>query len=235
MLSLVMPAYNEADIIEGTVREWYQGVIQRLPGSELIVVNDCSTDATDEVLNGLARHLPALRILTPDHNGGHGQALRYGFDHAGHAWVFQTDSDRQQLATDFWKLWDLRQGNDFVMGVRSSRADGLIRRVITAIMRLANFALWGIWIRDANCPFKLMRRDALEAVLRKVPRDSFIPMVMASVLARKMGYRVIEVNVQHLPRRGGQQSLAGVGRWTLVGLRCLRQLVTWRIRLAGRF
>jgi hypothetical protein len=98
-------------------------------------------------------------------------------------------------------------------------------------MRLVNFVLWGLWIRDANCPFKLMRRDPMEKVLRRIPRDSFIPMVMLSILCRKMKYRVTEVVVQHLPRRGGEQSLSGLWTWIKVGSRCLRQLLSWRIGL----
>ena len=231
MISFVMPAYNEEEIIEQTVREWYDEVISRIPGSELIVVNDCSKDATGEVLARLSMRIPELRVLKPPSNGGHGRALRYGFDHSKQGWVFQTDSDRQHVPADFWKLWEKRETNDFVLGVRSVRADGPVRVFITNVMRLINFVAWGLWIRDANCPFKLMRRDPMEKVLEKIPRDSFIPMVMLSVLCRKMHYRVSEVVVQHLPRRGGEQSLAGLWKWLKVGSRCLRQLLALRMNL----
>jgi dolichol-phosphate mannosyltransferase len=231
MVSIVMPAYNEAEIIETTVREWYTEVISRIRGSELIVVDDCSKDETGRVLARLAQELPALRPLTPQRNGGHGKALRYGLDHVTEDWVFQTDSDRQHLPSDFWKVWEKRDTSDFVLGVRSTRADGPVRVLITTVMRLANFAVWGLWIRDANCPFKLMRRQPMEEVLARIPRDSFIPMVMLSILGRKMHYRVTEVVVRHLPRRGGEQSLRGVWKWIKVGSRCLRQLLAWRVRL----
>ena len=233
MLSIVMPAYNEGDIIEKTVREWYDEVISRIPGSEIIVVNDCSKDNTSEVLARLAREIPGLRPLTPATNGGHGKALRYGFDHVQQDWVFQTDSDRQHVPADFWKLWEQRKNYDFVLGIRSSRADGPVRLVITTVLQAANFALWGLWMRDANCPFKLMRRGPMEDVLSGIPRDSFIPMVMLSILCRKREYRVREVPVRHLPRTGGQQSLSGLWRWIKVGSLCLRQLLAWRIGLLG--
>jgi dolichol-phosphate mannosyltransferase len=230
MLSIVMPAYNEEEIIELTVREWNEEVLTRIPGAELIVVNDCSRDNTGEVLARLAREISALRPLTPERNGGHGRALRFGFDHVAQDWVFQTDSDRQHVPADFWKLWDKREDADFVLGVRSTRADGPIRIFITTVMRLINFFAWRLWIRDANCPFKLMRRDPMEKVLARIPRDSFIPMVMLSILCRKMHFRVSEVVVQHLPRRGGEQSLSGLWKWLKVGARCLRQLLALRMR-----
>ncbi len=231
MASIVMPAYNEEEIVEKTVREWYGEVISRIPGAELIVVNDCSKDGTGEVLERLRGEIPALRPLTPERNGGHGRALRYGFDYVTQDWVFQTDSDRQHLPSDFWRLWEVRETSDFVLGVRSSRADGPVRVIITTIMRLANFAVWGLWIRDANCPFKLMRRSVMQKVLARIPRDSFIPMVMLSILCRKMKCRVREVVVEHLPRRGGEQSLSGLGKWIKIGSRCLRQLLELRVRL----
>lgn len=226
-----MPAYNEEQIIEKTVRDWYVEVVSRIPGAELIVVNDCSKDKTGELLVRLARELPALRPLTPHRNGGHGKALRYGFDHVTQEWVFQTDSDQQHAPSDFWRLWELRDASDFVLGVRSRRADGPVRVFITTVMRMSNFLVWGLWIQDANCPFKLMRRQAMEKTLARIPRDSFIPMVMLSILCRKMKYRTKEVLVEHLPRRGGEQSLSGLWKWIKVGTMCLRQLLALRVNL----
>ena len=230
MLSIVMPAYNEEEIIEQTIREWNEKVLSRIPGAELIVVNDCSNDKTGDVLALLAREIKALHTFTPERNGGHGKALRFGFEQVTQEWVFQTDSDRQHVPADFWKLWEEREASDFVLGVRSSRADGPVRVFITSVMRLTNFVAWGLWIRDANCPFKLMRRDPMEKVLKRIPRDSFIPMVMLSIVCRKMHFRVSEVVVQHLPRRGGEQSLAGLWKWINVGSLCLRQLLALRMR-----
>lgn len=231
MVSIVMPAYNEEEIIEKTVLQWYEEVISQITGAELIVVNDCSKDGTGEVLARLAQKIPALRPVTPERNGGHGRALRYGFEQVTQDWVFQTDSDQQHIPSDFWRLWEQREKCDFVLGVRSTRADGPVRVFITTVMRLANFFVWGLWIRDANCPFKLMRRQAMNNVLALIPRDSFIPMVMLSILCRKMNYRVSEFAVEHLPRCGGEQSLSGLWKWIKVGSRCLRQLLELRARL----
>jgi dolichol-phosphate mannosyltransferase len=230
MVSIVMPAWNEAEIIEDCVREWYCEVVSKIPGSELIVVDDCSTDATGSIVAGLGNLLPGVRCVRPERNGGHGKALRTGFDHAQKPFVFQTDSDRQHLPADFWETWERREHADFVFGYRKERADGATRVFITRCMRILNFLVWGVWVRDANCPFKLMRREPLAQVLRKIPRDCFIPMVLVSILARKMKFRVVEVEVEHLPRTGGTQSLKGLVKWLRVGSRCARQLL--QIRLA---
>jgi hypothetical protein len=96
-------------------------------------------------------------------------------------------------------------------------------------MRFLNLLIWGVWVRDANCPFKLMRREALARVLEQIPRDCFIPMVLVSILARKMKFRIAEVEVQHLPRKGGTQSLKGLLKWARVSSRCAGQLLSIRL------
>jgi dolichol-phosphate mannosyltransferase len=230
-VTIVMPAYNEGDIIADTVEEWHKEVIAKLPGARLLVIDDRSTDETEAVLAGLAQSKRGVQYLRRDTNGGHGQALLFGFRHVQTEYVFQTDSDRQHCPAEFWRLWELRSQCDFVFGVRASRQDGGFRRVVTTLMRILNCILWQAWISDANCPFKLMRRDALEAVLAEIPQDAFIPMVMVSIVARRAGFRVAEVSVTHLPRSGGTQSLRGIVRWIRVGMLCARELTRLRIQL----
>ena len=229
MLSVVMPSYNEGQIIEQCIREWHGEVISRIPGAELLVVDDCSTDSTASTLERLSRELSGVRYVRPERNGGHGRALRVGFRHVSNEFIFQTDSDRQHKPSEFWRLWDIRENYDFVFGVRRHRADGKLRILITNVMRLLILAFWGVWIPDANCPFKLMRRSALAGLLRNVPEDSFIPMVMVSILARTGGYRFADVPVTHFPRLGGTKSLKGILRWVRVSRLCAKQLRGLRI------
>jgi hypothetical protein len=96
-------------------------------------------------------------------------------------------------------------------------------------MRLANLVIWQRWIADANCPFKLMRRQALEPLLAMVPRDTFIPMVMLSLLARRSAFRVSEVEVRHFARAAGHQSLSGLVSWARIGRRCVAELFALRV------
>ena len=230
VVTVVMPAFNEREIIERSVTEWHDEVVSKLPGSDLLVIDDCSTDGTGEALERLAARLPGVRCVRPERNAGHGGALRFGFRQVAGEYIFQTDSDRQHLPAEFWDLWRLREENDFVFGVRKRRADGALRVAITQAMRLLNFLLWGVWIRDANCPFKLMRRAALERVLEHIPETCFVPMVAVSILARKMEFSATEVPVAHLARQSGAGSLKSLRRWARVGVLCVWQLVALRLR-----
>jgi glycosyltransferase involved in cell wall biosynthesis len=227
-LSILMPAHNEADHIEASVMEWHDQVVSLVPDSELVVVDDCSTDGTGARLDALSERLPLLRILRTPANGGHGQAVRFGLDRCAGEFVFQTDSDRQHTPADFAAVWARRHDAEFVFGVRERRADGPFRTIVSWALRGVNVVVFGEWIRDANCPFKLMRREALNRLLEEIPPASFIPMVMVSVLARRRGYRVIEIPVRHFARRAGQQSLTGAVKWGRTGARCLRELLALR-------
>jgi glycosyltransferase involved in cell wall biosynthesis len=227
-----MPAFNEAEHIESCILEWHEHVVARIPGAEIVIVDDCSTDGTAARLAALAARLPALRVLRTAANSGHGPAVRWGIDHCAGEFVFQTDSDRQFTPADFDKVWARRTEADFVFGVRQQRADGSFRLYVSRVLQGVNYAAWGLRIDDANCPFKLMRREALQSLLREIPRASFIPMVLISVLARYRGYRVLEVPVRHYPRSAGEQSLKGLLTWARIGARCLREVVALRLSTA---
>jgi dolichol-phosphate mannosyltransferase len=233
MLTIVMPAYNEEALIEAAVREWHDEVAARIPGARLLVIDDRSHDRTGEILARLAAELPVLDNVRTPVNSGHGRAVRLGLDLAATEWIFQTDSDRQHLPADFWRLWNLRENADFVFGRRLARADGLFRRLVTSGLRLSILVLFQTWIRDANCPFKLMRREPLRAVLARIPAGVFIPMVMVSILAHKLDFRIAHAGVTHLPRAGGAGSLRGVLRWARIGATCFAQVVLLRLRSCG--
>lgn len=230
-LSVIMPAYNEAEHIERSISEWHDGVVAVVGDAELVVVDDASTDGTGERLQQLRRRMPALTVVRLPRNVGHGPAIRVGLDACQSEFIFQTDSDRQHTPDDFWKVWEQRDAADFVFGVRPRRADGAFRRGISALMRVVNLLVWGVWLIDANCPFKLMRRSALEPLLADVPRDTFIPMVMIAVLAKRRGLRVREVPIRHFARQAGQQTLAGLKRWATVAPRCVGEIVALRRQL----
>jgi hypothetical protein len=137
-------------------------------------------------------------------NGGHGPALRFGSIVPAASCL--PHRQRSPAHAGRLVLWERMATTDFVFGVRDHRADGALRSGISATMRVVNLLLWGCWIADANCPYKLMRRSALEQVLSVIPPASFIPMVMVSVIARRAGFRVSEAHVRHFPRVAGQQS-----------------------------
>ena len=212
-VSIVMPVYNEEEILEKTVREHYVEIVEALPGSEFIIVDDCSTDSSPEILAELQRELPGITVLRPEMNGGHGKALRMGFENASRDLVFHTDSDYQNNPKDFWKLYDRQNEADLIIGYRSSRHDPFHRLVITRLVRLVNMLAFGYNLRDANSPFKLIRSECLTECLRSIDPQAFAPSILLALTAKWKGYRVMEIPVEHYERKTGKVSIAN---WRIV-------------------
>jgi glycosyltransferase involved in cell wall biosynthesis len=229
-LSIVMPAYNEAESVEMSVREWHGAVASKISGTEIIVVDDCSVDDTAVILSRLSSELPALRVVRSPVNEGHGPSVLKGLREAKGEYIFQTDSDNEFPVSEFWDLWKEREGNDFVLGVRRARADGPLREFISLSSRGLVFLLWGLWLRDPNCAFKLMKRSPLLKIFEEIKECSVIPMIQFSILARIRGCAIKEIEVTHLSRRGGSSSLTGTLKWASLTARCSREILALRVR-----
>ena len=139
-----MPAYNEADNIETTLKEWYP-VIEKINNSGeaealLIIADDGSKDNTYKKMLELSNtgEFPYFEPRTKQ-NGGHGQTVLFLYRHAltkGADYVFQTDSDGQTNPDEFWELFKNRHLYDFQIGYRKGRQDGLGRVFVTKTLRL---------------------------------------------------------------------------------------------------
>jgi glycosyltransferase involved in cell wall biosynthesis len=196
--------YNE----EANVQEVATGLLRVLPivadRWELIIVDDGSYDRTRELVEALARREPDVRILRHETNRGYGAAVRTGLAAARYDLVFFTDGDRQfapeQLSRLVAELWRA----DLVVGYRQGRADHVLRRIYTRVWNALVRVTFDVGVRDVNCAFKLMRREALED-LELHARGAMVSAELLG-LAQRRGYRVIEVPVDHFPRQFGVAS-----------------------------
>ena len=232
-LSIVMPVYNEAGVIADVVAELLADVADRLPGTELVLVNDGSTDDTPAILDRLAAADPRVRAIHAERNQGHGPSLRRAFDSSVGDWILQMDSDGQQVAAELWDLWKLRSECDLVVGVRRGRNEGPHRTAISAAARLATRAVGGGRLRDVNVPFKLIRRDVWDDLARDIPATPVAPSLLIAVGARVRGWRLTEVEISHKPRRAGR-STVDVPALVRLSAGALRELLSFRARLRRR-
>jgi dolichol-phosphate mannosyltransferase len=225
-LSIVMPVYNESAVVAHVVGELTQEVTNSLEGAQMVLVDDGSTDGTGAILDELARADDRITVIHADRNRGHGPSLRAGFDASDGDWIFQIDSDGQQVAAEFWKLWAERDHADLVMGVRRTREDGRHRAAVSAAARWVNRLVGGGDIRDVNVPFKLFRRIVWDDVRPDVPAQPVAPSILIALGASLRGWRVAQVSITHLPRRGGEST---------VNLRALLRLSWGALREVLRF
>lgn len=204
-ISLVLPAYNEAENIERAVRA--AAAAGALAASyEVVVVDDGSGDGTVERLQGLETELgPALRVIRHAANRGYGAALRTGFAAAEGELVFYTDSDNQFDLSELAGALPLMNEWDAVLGYRIARKDARRRLLTSWVFNRLSCAVFGLTVRDLNCSFKLFRRDVLRA-LPLESNDFFIDTELVVRLHRG-GFRYVEKGVTHLPRVAGRSTV----------------------------
>jgi glycosyltransferase involved in cell wall biosynthesis len=203
-VSAVLPAYNEEAVLETTV----EGLRRVLAGTgrsfEIIVVDDGSTDATGAIADRLAAVNPAVRAVHHPRNHGYGAALRSGFAAVRQEWVFLMDADGQFDPSELPGFLNDPRGADFIVGYRPARADPPHRVLFARLWAVLMGALLGVRVRDIDCAFKLMRRSYL-SVMTLEAGGAFLSTEMLAK-ARRLGARIVERPVRHLPRRAGTQT-----------------------------
>ena len=204
-VAVAVPAYNESD----GIGEFLQEIDQALSGREvaLVVVDDCSTDGTASVVEGLDGDVEAnLIVVRSERNRGHGPTLLEAYRRAldtGADYVVAVDGDGQFLGADVRRvLLLLEDGGDGVCGVRRFRYDPWFRMLMTRVLRLYVARYFGVPTRDANCPLRGYRADLLDDLLRWIPAESLVPNLNLTVLAARRGATLVEVDVSHRVRRG---------------------------------
>ncbi len=231
-LTVVIPAYNEEVCLPSVVAEWH-AVVERIGGtSRLMVLNDGSRDGSLGVLRELSTRMPRLDVVDMP-NSGHGPTCLAGYKRAiagGAGWVFQTDSDGQTDPGEFWPLWGQRSEAPFHFGCRGRRGDGAGRWVIARVLRLTILAIFGVVVRDANVPFRLMHAETLRPFLRQIPDDFFLANALLTVLLVQAKEPVRWYPITFRSRQGGVASV-NYPRFVTVGCRVIRDF--WAFRHAN--
>jgi dolichol-phosphate mannosyltransferase len=193
MISIVIPLFNE----EGNVKTLQQEVGAAMAGREyeLILVDDCSTDQT---LSRIQR-VPGVRVLEFERNTGQSAAMYAGIHAAEGDVVVLLDGDLQNDPGDIPRLLaELERGADLVCGYRANRKDTLSKRITSRVANFVRSRFTRDGVRDTGCTLKAMRRECREALVPFYGMHRFIP-----ALVKGMGYRVVEIPVNHRPRVAG--------------------------------
>ncbi|MDF3129312.1 glycosyltransferase family 2 protein [Kiritimatiellaeota bacterium B1221] len=211
-LVVVMPIYNEEEMIASVVSEW-RSCFEALGLSyQLLLLNDGSKDGTGDVLKRLEKEDAAHLVVVDKPNSGHGRSCRLGYDACVAAekveWILQIDSDGQCDPVYFKEFWEKREEADCVFGQRIHRDDGFARAVTSKICKLLSSLVMGRDLVDPNVPYRLMRREALKEALLKIPASFDIHNVaVLSVLKRNPALRWAYVPIRFRDRQGGSNSI----------------------------
>gem|GEM_PF-149882 len=201
-LSVVLPAYNEEQIIGHTVSAVLDTLSAWRVDAEVLVVSDGSTDRTGAIIAALAESNPRVRLVTHPTNQGYGAALVSGFAAATKDLTLFMDSGGQFDIRDLQRFFPFIDEYDAVIGYRLHRQDSWMRKLNAwGWKQLIGFVL-DVHVRDIDCAFKLLRTS----ILHQYPLETRGAMINAELLYRlkRAGYTYREVGVQHLPRQAGR-------------------------------
>lgn len=227
-ISVAMPAYNEADNIQGMIEDTIQVMNGLTSDYEVIVVTDGSRDGTPQVVKSLAHQYPQVRLVQHEVNQGYGAAVFTGLTSASKELVFFTDADRQFDLREIEKLLALIGEADLVVGYRAPRRDPFMRKLNGWGWNWLATVLFGHAARDIDCAFKLMRRAVVEHLKDKVKSRGATFSAEWLVRAKRAGFRIREVPIHgHQPRKAGSPT----GARPDVILRAFKELVLLRLAL----
>ncbi|OPY14810.1 MAG: Undecaprenyl-phosphate 4-deoxy-4-formamido-L-arabinose transferase [Syntrophus sp. PtaB.Bin001] len=198
-LSVVIPVFNEEENIEPLVDE-IQEVLDKIEKPyEILLIDDCSTDGSYDVMKKLRQIKPCLRILRHRINFGQSAGQATGFAYADGEIIITMDGDQQNDPADIPALLDsLKDDVAAVCGMRRKRMDSVVKRYSSKIANAYRNFITGDKISDAGCTFRAIRRDSLRQIQVFNGMHRFLP-----TLLRFQGYKVVEIPVNHRPRMLG--------------------------------
>lgn len=216
MISVIVPILNEEDNIPGLLNE-ISNAANSAPISEIIYIDDGSTDNSYQVLKSLKAKYPALRILRHNRRCGQSAALWAGVKAAGNDLIATLDGDGQNDPADIEILYDLYEKTEkhhkktMIAGERKKRNDSLSRRLASRFANRLRSSLLKDMTKDTGCSLKLFRRKDYLNLPYFNHMHRFLPALMI-----RENVHLVHVDVSHRPRQHGISKYRNFSR-ALVG------------------
>jgi len=204
-LSVIIPIYNEEDNILVLYKE-LKDVLKKMVKDnlisdyEIIFVNDGSKDKSGEVLEGVSKKDPQIKVIEFRANFGQTPSLKAGFDHCSGDLIVTMDGDLQNDPRDIPQLIKkIREGFDVVSGWRNERRDPFFKRISSNIMNNLRKTIIGDNLHDYGCSLKIYKKECIKDLELFGELHRYI----TAYLYIK-GYKIGEIQVNHRPRKFGK-------------------------------
>jgi glycosyltransferase involved in cell wall biosynthesis len=197
------PCYNDARTIAKMVGDVREALLPLVDDLEIVVVDDGSSDGSQDVLKVLTDDVPELVVVLHERNRGYGGALISAFSTATKDWIFYTDGDAQYDAREAaLMVAAVTPETDIVQGYKIGRGDPWYRKVIGRVYHHAVKVAFRLHVRDTDCDFRLFRRTLVE----QTPLQSETGVICVEMMRRfeESGARFVEVPVHHYNRPHGR-------------------------------
>jgi glycosyltransferase involved in cell wall biosynthesis len=202
-LSVVIPVYNE--------KQWIRELVRRVRAvplpKEIILVDDCSTDGTRDILRELEAEGDDIRVFLQAHNQGKGAALREGFRHVTGDLVVVQDADLEYDPAEYVHLIQpiIDQRADVVFGSRfigeSHRVLYFWHYVANKMLTMLSNMFTNLNLTDMETCYKVFRREVLDGIQLKSNRFGFEPEITAKIARRRNpAWRIYEVPISYAGR-----------------------------------
>jgi dolichyl-phosphate beta-glucosyltransferase len=198
-LSIIIPAHNEQNCLEGTVKEYAQWCRVQKFSWEIILVDSCSQDKTSDIIKQFNEEMEEIKC-TSIKIGGKGSAIKKGLSKAKGKYILFTDADCSVLPDDINILMvHLKKDSDIAIGNRhisESNVDRSFAR--NSISKSINF-LTSIYLKtnitDHFCGFKLFTAEVARKIfyMQRIKGFSFDPEIL--FIAKKLGYKITEAPI----------------------------------------
>jgi glycosyltransferase involved in cell wall biosynthesis len=209
-LSVFFPTYNEEGNIAETVNKAI-GVLENLKLKyEILIINDGSKDSTLKVIEGLAKKNPNIKVINHPQNLGYGEALKSGFYNSKYDTIVYTDGDGQFDFKEVTKFLEKIDEYDLLIGYRIKRQDPILRKIFGKGWKLSIWTFFQLPIKDVDCGFKMVKKKVLEKIPHLESQRGAMINAELAVKAKKFGFKVGQVGVNHYPRLSGKPTGNGV-------------------------
>lgn len=205
MLSIVIPAYNEAEILERNVTAVYSEAKKICRSFEILICDDSSTDATPEISRRLSKRFREITHVRCRNGPSRRENMALAMKSAKGGTIAYLDSDLAVKPEFIRKLLEgIRAGNDIVIGSRYAPGAVCERKLFRSIISKAyNFfmqAYFGSRIRDHQCGFKAFRREAILKLIEELGYDKKFKRgwfwdTELLILAQRRHYRILEIPI----------------------------------------
>lgn len=200
MISIVVPVFNEEESLEAFYKELLRVLTSHKETSEIIFVDDGSTDKSLTILKAIGSKNKNVRSFSFRKNLGKSEALSLGFEKAKGDYIVTLDADLQDKPSEIPNLLKLnREGFDLVCGWRKDRRDKKKMLFISKLFNRIMNKVFGIQVHDYNCGLKSYTNALAKSLRLYGGLHRFIPL-----LAVQNGFTVTEIAVVHDVRKFGK-------------------------------
>jgi glycosyltransferase involved in cell wall biosynthesis len=208
-VSIVIPAYNECESLPVLLPQ-VNDVLSKIGKEyEILVINDGSTDNTNQFCREIIREYPRVKMIEMLTNGGKALALQAGFQTAKGDIVISMDADLQDDPVEIPRFIEqLEKGNDVVVGWKKKRKDPLEKTLPSRLFNKVTSMMVGLDLHDYNCGFKAYKRYTLRNLTLYGDMHRYIPAILF-----KQGFKITEIAIEHHPRKFGK-SKYGLERYS---------------------